>query len=67
MLGQVNGPLSRTAGGGVGFLDDEDRDLIALRRTDTHGLGMAVQICMVRHIGPFLGDDPLVVSWEVGE
>jgi TnpA family transposase len=43
------------------FLDDDDRDLIALRRTDAHRLGMAVQICTVRYIGRFLGDDPLAV------
>lgn len=49
------------------FLDDDDRDLIALRRTDTHRLGMAVQICTVRYIGRFLGDDPLAVPWEVVE
>ncbi|WP_326822901.1 DUF4158 domain-containing protein [Streptosporangium sp. NBC_01756] len=28
------------------FLDDDDRDLIALRRTNAHRLGMAVQICL---------------------
>ncbi|GAA2263530.1 hypothetical protein GCM10010415_28800 [Streptomyces atrovirens] len=27
------------------FLDDDDRDLIVLRRTDAHRLDMAVQIC----------------------
>jgi hypothetical protein len=49
------------------FLDDDDRDLIALRRTDAHRLGRAVQICTVRYIGRFLGDDPLAVPWEVVE
>ncbi|MEU2669156.1 DUF4158 domain-containing protein [Streptomyces sp. NPDC007164] len=29
------------------FLDDDDRDLIALRRTDAHRLGMALQIWCV--------------------
>nr|WP_229877597.1 DUF4158 domain-containing protein [Streptomyces bluensis] len=33
------------------FLDDDDRDLIALRRTDAHRLGTALQICTVRSIG----------------
>lgn len=49
------------------FLDDDDRDLIALRRTDTHRLGMAVQICTVRYVGRFLGEDPLAVPWEAVE
>ncbi len=49
------------------FLDDDDRDLIALRRTDAHCLGMAVQICTVRHVGRFLGEDPLRVPWEAVE
>jgi len=50
--------------GSSSFLDD-DRDLIALRRSDGHRLGMAVQIGTVRYIGTFLGDDPLAVPWEV--
>ncbi|WP_326822870.1 DUF4158 domain-containing protein [Streptosporangium sp. NBC_01756] len=49
------------------FLDDDDRDLIARRRTDAHRLGMAVQICTVRYIGRFLGEDPLAVPWEAVE
>lgn len=49
------------------FLDDDDRDLTALRRTDAHRLGMTVQICTVRYIGRFLADDPLAVPWEVVE
>jgi len=35
------------------FLDDDDRDLIALRRTDAHRLGMALQMCTVRYIAAF--------------
>jgi TnpA family transposase len=49
------------------FLDDDDRDLIARRRADSHRLGMALQICTVRYIGMFLKDDPLAVPWEVVE
>lgn len=48
------------------FLDDDDRDLIALRRTDAHRLG-AVQVCTVRYVGRFLGEDTLAVPWEVVE
>ncbi|MGB6165614.1 MAG: DUF4158 domain-containing protein, partial [Pseudonocardiaceae bacterium] len=29
------------------FLDSDDLDLVALRRTDGHRLGMALQICTV--------------------
>ncbi|WP_435809451.1 DUF4158 domain-containing protein [Streptomyces iakyrus] len=48
------------------FLDDVDRDLIALRRTKHHQLGFALQICTVRYIGLFL-EDPLAVPWPVVE
>ncbi len=48
------------------FLDSDDLDLVALRRTDGHRLGMALQICTVRYIGLFLGD-PLDVPWLVVE
>jgi TnpA family transposase len=33
------------------FLDDMDRDLIALRRTKARQLGFAVQMCTVRYVG----------------
>ncbi|MDF2256007.1 Tn3 family transposase [Streptantibioticus ferralitis] len=49
------------------FLDDMDRDLIALRRTAAHQLGFAVQMCTVRYVGRFLVDDPLDVPWSVIE
>ena len=49
------------------FLDDVDRDLIALRRTTAHQLGFAVQMCTVRYVGRFLADDPLDVPWPVVE
>ncbi|MEV7445727.1 Tn3 family transposase [Streptomyces sp. NPDC091204] len=49
------------------FLDDVDRDLIALRRTTAHQLGFAVQMCTVRYVGRFLVDDPLDVPWSVIE
>ncbi|WSW32547.1 DUF4158 domain-containing protein [Streptomyces canus] len=49
------------------FLDDVDRDLIALRRTQYHQLGFALQMCTVRYIGRFLPDDPLSVPWSVLE
>jgi hypothetical protein len=48
------------------FLDSDDLDLVALRRTDGHRLGMALQICTVRYIGLFL-EDPLDVPWPVVE
>jgi hypothetical protein len=48
------------------FLDTDDLDLIALRRTDVHRLGMALQICTVRYIGLFL-EHSLDVPWPVVE
>nr|WP_254650952.1 DUF4158 domain-containing protein [Streptomyces sp. GbtcB7] len=49
------------------FLDDMDRDLIVLRRTKHHQLGFALQMCTVRYVGLFLGEDPLDVPWSVVE
>ncbi|MFG2873976.1 Tn3 family transposase [Streptomyces sp. NPDC048337] len=49
------------------YLDDGDRDLIALRRSQSHQLGFALQMCTVRYIGRFLPDDPLAVPWSVIE
>ncbi|MFJ1838114.1 DUF4158 domain-containing protein [Streptomyces sp. NPDC088175] len=48
------------------FLDDIDRDLIALRRSAHHQLGFALQMCTVRYIGRFLPDDPLVRGLDAG-
>nr|WP_234439636.1 DUF4158 domain-containing protein [Streptomyces wedmorensis] len=48
------------------FLDDVDRDLIALRRTEHRRLGFALQMCTVRYVGLFL-EDPLAVPWPVIE
>lgn len=48
------------------FLDDVDRDLIALRRTKYHQPGFALQMCTVRYVGLFL-EDPLAVPWPVVE
>lgn len=48
------------------FLDTDDLDLVALRRTDGHRLGMALQICTARYVGLFL-EDPLDVPWPVVE
>lgn len=49
------------------FLNDVDRDLIALRRTQHHQLGFALQMCTVRYVGLFLGEDLLEVPWPVVE
>ncbi|MFD5199672.1 DUF4158 domain-containing protein [Streptomyces sp. NPDC058375] len=48
------------------FLDDVDRDLIALRRAEPHRLGFALQMCTVRYVGLFL-EAPLAVPWPVIE
>src|ERR1700759_2311621 len=46
------------------FLDAFDREVIARSRSDSHRLGVAVQIGTVRHKGLFLAD-PLAVPWPV--
>jgi hypothetical protein len=53
------------------FFDDEDRRLIARRRTDTTRLGFAVQLGTLRYLGRFL-EDPAevpagVVQWTARE
>ncbi len=44
------------------FLDDVDRDLIALRRTEHHRLGFAIQMCTMRYVALFL-EDTIAVPW----
>lgn len=58
--GDARPPVERTH-------DDVDRDLIALRRTQHHQLGFAMQMGTVRYVGRFLVDDPLDVPWSVVE
>lgn len=48
------------------YLDDVDRNLLALRRSDHHRLGFAVQLGTVRAFGRFL-EDPLDVPWAAVE
>ncbi len=48
------------------YLDDVDRDLVALRRSDQHRLGFAVQLGTARALGRFL-EDPLDVPWAAVE
>ena len=53
------------------FFDDEDRRLVARRRTDATRLGFAVQLGTVRYLGRFLEDPAAVpagvVAWTARE
>jgi len=53
------------------FFDDEDRRLIARRRTDTTRLGFALQLGTLRYLGRFLEDPAQVpagaVQWTARE
>ncbi|MFF4794516.1 DUF4158 domain-containing protein [Streptomyces sp. NPDC001276] len=49
------------------FLDDDDRDLIALRRTDAHRRGMALQTLHGPLYQPVPGRGPARGAWEAVE
>ena len=55
--------------GGDFFLDDNDKRFIDLRRSDKNRLGLALQLCTVRHLGHFFSDTgqiPCAVVEHVG-
>ena len=58
--GRFAGALSLDELAACFFFDDEDKRLIARRRTDASRLGFAVQLGTVRYLGRFL-EDPAAV------